>query len=252
MGVFDDDFDPLAPPAAGAPEDDEGAADDPLAAPGYPGEPEAEGPEDDADGGFSDHERVVRVWVEDGRLAKVRLSPVWFHKVPDAAALEARFREALMLSTLRLPAAPQGAVEAPYEPEASAEVLERLRGLPRLSRRSLVQFAALADEFDARDAAALEAHGDVTRGEPVSGRSKGVTVTLNPDGVAERVTFDPKWLDEAQVGAICTHIMRAADRAHALRDAAAPGEAAVDELTEERELLRLALLTLLKPPSSRP
>ena len=75
MTGCDDDYDPLAPmPASEAPEEEPAVEDDPLAAPAY-GAADDDEPEeagfDDTDGGFSDYDRIVRIWVEDGRLTKV-------------------------------------------------------------------------------------------------------------------------------------------------------------------------------------
>lgn len=232
MTDFDDDLDPLAPPPYGGDEPEEEAIDE-------------------SDGGFSDREGIVRLWSEHGRLTKVRLSPVWFHKVPDAAALEARFREALMLSTLQLAVPPEPGA-APEEPELPREVHERLRDLPALSRRSLVLFDRVGRDLDARHAAALAATRETEPGAPARGRSKGVTVILNGDGAAERIVFDPKWLDDAQVGSICTHIMLAAERAYARHDEVERAPSGLDELAQERDVLRTALLTMLKPRDSRP
>lgn len=229
MNVFDDDFDPLAPP-------------------GYGGEePQAELGADESDGGVSDYERVVRVWVEDGHLTKVRVSPVWFHKVKDGAGLEAKLREALMLATLREPVP----VETPEEKPFPLETIQQLREVPTLSRGSLVMFDQMGREMDQRHAAAMaEAQAAPSR-EIVSARSKGVTVVLNKDGVAERVTFDTKWLDEAQVGSICTHIMVAAERAYTRFSALEVEPDVAAEMAEERRLYKAALLTMLQPPEAR-
>ena len=67
MTGCDDDYDPLAPmPASEAPEEEPAVEDDPLAAPAY-GAADDDEPEetgfDDTDGGFSDYDRIVRIWV---------------------------------------------------------------------------------------------------------------------------------------------------------------------------------------------
>src|SRR5690606_12948774 len=52
---------------------------DPLAPVIYGDEPVEETLEEDAaDGGVSDSDGIVRVWLEDGRLSKVRVSPTWY------------------------------------------------------------------------------------------------------------------------------------------------------------------------------
>lgn len=252
MTGCDDDYDPLAPmPASEAPEEEPAVEDDPLAAPAYGAadddEPEGAG-FDDTDGGFSDYDRIVRIWVEDGRLTKVRLSPVWFHKVPDAAGLESRFRQAFLLSCVRLEPEHD---EPPRSPEVPADVLESFVDLPELSRRSLVMFDQLGKEMDERHAAALAEHQAPPPPAPVSGRSKGVTITLNGAGIAERVAFDPKWLDDAQVGSICTHVMLAAERAYARFDPNAATDPVLDDMAAEREEYRAALLTMFTPRDMR-
>lgn len=246
-----DDFDPLAPPPA--PSSGEIAADipedDPLAPPEYaePELPVEDDEIDETDGGFSDPEKVVRIWVEDGRLTKVRVSPVWFHKVPDAAGLERCFRGALLLSSMRVAEEAQ----PPPPAELSPEVAQRFRDLPQLSYRSLSLFDQMAREMDERHDEALASYRPPTPPEPTSGKSKGVTVTLNAAGAAARVTFDPKWLDEAQVGSICTHVMLAAERAYARHTPEPEPETVLDELAAERDVLRVALRTMFTPRDKR-
>lgn len=252
MSDFEDDFDPLAPPSdPQLPAEDVVAEDDPLAAPSYDdGAIEAD-EIDESDGGFSDHHGIVRLWLEGDRLSRVRLSPVWFHKVADAAALEACFRQALLLATLRIAPEPAGdEADTAHEEEFPAEVYDRFRGLPELSRRSLMAFDQLGREMEERHAAALP---EPEPKEPavVSGRSKGVTVTLNDAGLVDRITFDPKWLDDAQVGAICTHIMLAADRAYGKYTPGASDDEVLEEQARERALHRQALLTMFTPRAKR-
>ena len=88
-GVFD--FDDEAVPVAPAPALDEATPEE---------------PEEVGDGGISDADRLVRLWLEDTRIVKVRLSPVWFHRITGRDTLESHFRQAMMLSTLHLPALP--------------------------------------------------------------------------------------------------------------------------------------------------
>lgn len=255
MGVFDDDFDPLAPaPPPGGDDDASLEEDDLLAPPAYGGaEPAVEEEFDEDDGGISDHEKIVRIWVEDGRLTKVRLSPVWFHKLPDGKALEARFRQALLLSTMRIAQADEtDAEEADAAGEGfPPEVAARFRDLPELSRRSLALFDALGREMDERHAAVLDAYEPPPPPPAVSGRSKGVTVFLNPAGMAVRVAFEPKWLDDAQVGSICTHLMIAAERAYAQHRPHVAEESVLDEIAVESALYREALRTMLTPRDRR-
>ena len=244
---FDDEFDPLAPPEGGLSSPDDPGEDDLLAAPSYLLTDDEDVDDDDSDGGFSDPERVVRIWVEDGRLTKVRVSPIWFHKVPDAAALQDRFRMALMRSTLRVAAIPEDS----RRPEIPEEAAEAFRALPSLSRRSLALMRSARREMAARHSAALAEHDPPAPAPAVSGRSKGVTVTLNSAGWAVGVEFDPKWLDDAQVGAICTHVMIAAERAYARYEPVQQVDELREEIAVERELMRTAMLVLFKPHDKR-
>lgn len=264
MAGYDDDFDPLAPvPApqqsATEPEPDE-PEDDLLAAPFYGiGAADVEEEDfDESDGGVSDYEGIVRIWVQDGRLDRVRLSPVWFHKLADAAALERCFQQALRRAALQIPEDPDPETQTDHaghatEPEITPEVAERLRDLPELSRRSLALFDALGTEMDQRHAEVIAAHQPAaSKSAVVAGKSKGVTVTLNTAGVADSVQFDPKWLDDAHVGAICTHIMIAAERAYARYQPAQDVEDPVlAEVAAERAVYQQALRIMLTPRSMR-
>lgn len=98
--LFDDDFDPLAPPA----ESDERVLVE---------EPDRFGPgaePEDAefelghvdDGGVGDRDGIVRLWfTDDGSLAKVRLSPVWFRKLDSGAKLADVFRQVVAIHKVR-------------------------------------------------------------------------------------------------------------------------------------------------------
>ncbi|GAB3818678.1 hypothetical protein GCM10028820_21430 [Tessaracoccus terricola] len=77
---------------------------DPLAPVFYDdGSPEEE--PDESDGGFSDVDRVVRVWVADGRLTKVRVSPVWYRKLRNTT-MESAFGQAFWQSNLTIAPVP--------------------------------------------------------------------------------------------------------------------------------------------------
>lgn len=246
QAVFDDDLEPLAPVITDDVEDEE---DDPLAAPSFT--EVVEEPEEAGDGGFSDPDRVVRVWVVDGRLTKVRVSPVWFHKVTGSDTLERHFRQALMLASVEVAVPPDDADdELPHDPLAALppEVLAQFNRLPRLSNRALAAFDQVFGDLERRlDEAQQRAEQAGGRGiEPVSGSSKGVTVRLDEAGRAAEVEFRQEWLDDAHVGAIATHVLLAAERAYARIQPPAE-ETEVDDLAREQEMLRAAYWAMLNP-----
>ena len=243
-----------APVAEPEPErsDDQDEAD-PLAAPVFSGEPEPEPEPDDAgDGGFSDRDKLVRVWLDDaGRLIRVRVSPVWFTKLGPKERLEDRFREAFVVA--QLPG--DDPVERP-EPVGPLEELaampEEVRAafdeLPELSPELVVAFRAVADELDAEITQALAAEQDAWEREArrVTGRSQGVSVTLDECGRTHSVAFEEKWLDEAQVGSIVTHVQLASDRAQESYRPVPRGGVS-DDLLKQQELLGVAITAVLNP-----
>ena len=227
---------------------------DPLAAPAFdsaPGPPEARG-----DGGVSDADRIVRIWLEGHRIVKVRLSPVWFHKVAARDTLESHFRQAMALSSLRV-------AEASAPPEQTdslgaddalgdvsrlpQEVLKVFNGLPKVGPGTLTAFECLFADVNARIAAAEDAATPTPTMPVVSGSVRGVKVILNQAGFAVDVEFDQTWLDDAQVGAICTAVQIAADRAYAKFVPAVPERTVLDELHEEHSLLLDAYRAMLNP-----
>lgn len=243
--VHDDDFDPLAPPQAdsalGLAADD----DDLLAPPPAPGpaDDDDESLGDEGDGGFSDNERIVRTWVEDGRLTKVRVSPVWFRRLTGRTTLEDCFRQAFTSANLRV--GPVSVAPASGE-EFPPEVAEmEFPGLPYLNRASIAAFDILFKDQERRFAEALERQAAPRPPARVSGRSKGVTVHLNQHGAAESVEFDQAWLDDAQVGSICTHVQAAAESAYAKYQPAEPEPTELDDLIQERQLIRAAYVKLM-------
>lgn len=248
MSVHDDDYDPLAPSSAGATGPDARAlfdlapdADVIPAATDAPVVDEDESLGDEGDGGFSDSEGIVRIWVEDGRLVRVRVSPIWFRRLQGNRTLENCFDQALLLSSLRVAQAPD-APSSEFPPEI-AEL--KFDNLPRVNRRSIAAFAKVFADQERRFSEALARQAEnPPRQVEVSGRSKGVTVRLNRHGRAQTVSFDEKWLDEAHVGAICTHVQLAAEAAYAKYRPAEPDETLAD-LTTERQLIRAAYLAML-------
>lgn len=248
------------PTAPVCPVDQSPPEDDPLAAPTYASsesgaesDAESEDVDDQGDGGFSDQDGLVRVWLEDGRLVRNRISPIWFSKLARRDKLQNHFREALALALL------DGAMQAEVAPDPEPpgplaelaalpdEIRAAVDSLPPLSGELVAAIEEVADELEARTEVALAAQ-DASRSEPRTfvGRSQGASVTVDQWGNAIEVDFDERWLDRAQVGALVTHVQLAADRAHA-EFVAHPEASEVDGLLEEQRMLSTLLTALLNP-----
>lgn len=257
LDPFDDDE--LAAPAPSpvsdaAPLEPE---DDPLAAPKYAAaEPEPDEELDEpGDGGFSDRDLVVRIWMDGDRLTKVRISPVWFTKLAPKERLEDRFTEALFHHRT----ATQPLLEEP-EPVGLVAQLEALPEevraafdeLPGLSRELSVAIEALGSELFEATQRAVEADRQLflATSREVKGTAPGVTVTVDAWGHTSRIAFDESWLDTAQVGTIVSHVQQAADRAYAAWKPAEAGTAGAEAM-QRQELLLLATTAILNPRKER-
>lgn len=216
------DLDPLAPVIY----------DDPV--------PETVLSDDPDDGGVSDSENIVRVWLSEGRLTRVRVSPVWYSRL-GRRSLSDCFAQALRMANAAI-----GEVPARPEPSFSEADLD---GLPPFTPRTFAAVQALFDEVETRWEEAIERHHTRPRTAPtvVEGRSKGVTVTLNEIGLADGVRFDDKWLEDAQAGAICAHVQQAADTAYARFVPAREDRAELEAIEEEHQFLMAALKAMLDP-----
>lgn len=222
--VHEDDLDPLAPVIYGdAPEEE--ALD-----------------EDAADGGVSDSDGIVRVWLEEGRLAKVRVSPTWYSKLGKRSLTEC-FSQALRMANAN---ASFGRV---HEREAPTFDDVDFSGLPRFSSRTFAVLQNLVADAEQRWDEAIERHRARPRDgrDPVEGRSKGVTVALNAAGLAETVSFDDKWLDSAQAGTICDHVLLAAENAYARFVPGADGREELEDLEDEHRFLMATFKAMLNP-----
>ena len=245
--VFDDEYDPLAPIVDAGPQPEPNVDAVPSAPTDAPEVADPGDVVDDSDGGFSDADRIVRVWLEDGRLSKVRVSPVWFHKLTGKDTLGGRFGHALQLANTRV----AGFVEDPEEePEFPAEIAAlQFTGLPRLNKVTMAAFDEVFREYRARFADAIERHQGHSPHPvaTVSGRAKGVVVNLDEHGRAASVEFDEAWLDQAQVGAICANVQQAADDAYSKYVPVEPEVTELDELRTEGLVLRAVYRAMLKP-----
>lgn len=227
--------------------------EDPLAAPAYSsGQTEEPEEEDEGDGGFSDEDRLVRVWLEDGRLVKNRISPVWFTKLGPKDSLQNHFREALMMATLA-----RAAQERDAEQSEPAGPMEDLAALPDEVRAIFESLPFTTETIDSVTAVAFEQLDRIDEAvqsqkamqsapAPFIGRSQGVTVTVDEWGNTSQVDFDELWLDQAQVGSLVTHVQHAADRAHEKYVPRQPNEA-LEILDQEQRLLSTVLTAILNP-----
>lgn len=236
---FDDDVDPLAPVfyADEEPDEDE--------------EPE--------DGGFSDDEKIVRLWVTDGRLTKVRVTPVWYVKLKgrslgiafSQALGRANWKDAQVVS---LPAGvdPEDPSTFHLVPATREEPFADVdfSWVPRVSGGTSKLLQKLRTESLARVQAA-QAAVRPSRPRRTEGRAKGVVVRLNELGEADAVVFDEKWLDDAQAGTICNHVMAAASDAYRRFVPVEQQPTPVDEAMEEYKFLNAVLRAQLRGSAGR-
>ena len=213
---FDDDYDPLAPMVDAAPADvDERARVDEASE--HSGAPRSAGAEaivDDAldeegDGGIGGGNGIVRIWVEDdGRMSKVRVSPVWFQRLGPGQTLELAFQDAFAKARMRV--AERGTVESTsFDDTDFGEI-------PPLTPENISLYVRMMNDHRNRWLALVEESAK----EPPApvptfrGKSAGVVVTLTNAGFPSRVEFNQKWLDDAQVGSICINVSAAAAKAY--------------------------------------
>lgn len=227
-----DDLDPLAPVMYDA--DEPPAPDD------------ADEWVDEADGGFSDADNIVRVWVEDGRLAKVRVSPVWFSRLGRRSLADC-FAQAFRFANLTV------ATDVPERVEPTFDDQFDFSTIPPLTAHAFGVMQELFADVEVRWDEAIARHDarEAVAGTPTLGRSKGVSVVLNDAGLADAVEFDDKWLDDAQAGTICTHVQLAAADAYRRF---VPSEDDRHELTaieEEHQFLTATLNAMLNPEERR-
>lgn len=215
---FDDDYDPLAPPAGG-----------PIDAPA----------EDLGTGGVEGG-GVVRLWFEDGKLTTVRVSTTWYDKLPPGQTLTQAFEEAFLLA-----AAQVAQDEEPERPDTSSITFD----LPPFSARAVDAYAAMLHDHTRAWQAAIDELGALpAQPQPARGEHVGAIVQLNRAGHPERIMFDEEWLDNAQVGQICSAVLGATQKAYA---AHIPSEdtrqRTLDRFRMEHEVLMTGFRRLLDP-----
>lgn len=196
-------------------------------------------PESD-DGGFSDAEHIVRVWITDDRLSRVRVSTRWREKL-ESRPLGDCFTQALMLANLRLADIPKW-VEPTYEHLDFSQ-------LPPLGPVSLMAFERRFEEVEARWEATRRRQQERQPLESPAtfAKSKGVTVELNASGRPSKVLFDVKWLERAELVSIRTHVIRACDRARARIVPSVDEGSELASIESEHHLLLTAFRAMLNP-----
>lgn len=248
-GTGDED-DAVAPAPDFAGRDDDEAEDD-LLAPVLHGDGEhyvEEGAEDD--GGISDAEGIVRVWVEDSRVVKVRVSPTWYTKLERRRGATLGKVLTVVLQMAHVGVAAPGTATQPPELELTPEFK---RSLPELSEASLTRMAEIHAALGERFAAAKRdraARGPVRAAETV-GRVQGVTVRLDARGNATAVDFDESWLDTAQAGQISNAVLRAAKNAYARYRPPNDDDDLTPVMAREYEYMRQVMYTIMTPKERR-
>lgn len=225
-GLMDDEYDPLAPVHYG----DDAVEDEPSQ--GH-------------DTGFTDGDNIVRVWVADGRLTRVQISPVWHHKVREKT-LDQCFAAAL--ASARIQVAP--AVEEPQEPDLTGVDFS---GLPRFNRSPFVTYRLALQNFNQRweDAVERARTTPIEAPRPVSAETEGVTVRLDAEGHAVAVEFDEEWLEDMSVKDVNHWVVETANRAYAAHGAAPEPRDELADLTREHEILMAGLMRMLTGKDGR-
>lgn len=213
----DDDYDPLAPVLYRDADEDDEPGDDP---------------------GSHDPDRIVRVWLDEGRLSRVRVSPVWHLKVREKT-LDDCFAAALAAAHVRI---------APAVPDAGADLTGvDFHGLPDVGRTSLATYrTAVAgvrrrwqDALERQRVAPVERHGSVEV------EHEGVTARLDDDGHLVAIRFDEDFLEDATTREIADGVLAAAGRAHGQFERTTPRDDELSLLAREHEILMRGLASTL-------
>lgn len=217
--------------------------DDALLAPASAPASEVESVDDEEiveDGSTSDSQGIVRLWVSEGRITRVRVSPQW-HARLGRRSLADCFTQALLMSQMTVAEVQPAQVNHHDDVDFSR--------VPPVSEQALAAFQTAFDEVERRRGLALQREDEQQPASraAVTGKSAGVTVTLSDGGLAESVSLDKAWLESAQAGAIGTHVLRAAESAHAKFVPAEHERGELDDIEEEHELLLAAFTTMLNP-----
>lgn len=212
--------------------------------------PVEEEPEEAEDGGISDGERIVRVWVEDGRLTKVRVSPNWWTKLQrrPGTSLAEVFSTVFQIAHVQAGGAPMVNREE-YEVELTPEFA---RSLPELSQESLARMQEHYAALGKRIAEQRRRLGPQRpAGKPVAGEAKGVKVLLNGNGRASSVEFDEAWLEDTNAGAISRNVLAAAQDSYGKFAPDRDLETLLGETHREYDYLRKVMNAILVPKENR-
>ncbi|GAB3810996.1 hypothetical protein GCM10028820_01480 [Tessaracoccus terricola] len=213
----------------------------PLAPVIYGETPEDENPEEDAAvGGVSDSDGIVRVWLEEGHLTKVRVSPVWYTRL-GKRTLDESFGQALRMANATV-----GQITERTAPDFGDVDFS---GLPRFDSRAFAVMRNLVADAEERWDAAIKEYQErpPAQSDAVEGRSKGVTVRLSSAGLAEAVRFEDKWLDSAQAGAIADHVLAAAQNAYSRYTPNVEDREELDAIEDEHRFLMATFKAMLNP-----
>ncbi|WP_158676515.1 hypothetical protein, partial [Tessaracoccus sp. OH4464_COT-324] len=167
-----------------------------------------------------------------------RVSPVWFKKLKRGQTLDQAFMQAFAVSGYSVVGGDGSTSSA--EPDEDLEV--EPPDIP------LEEYAALFRAFSQmrREAVEQVLSEPAPQAGPTVGRFAGVTIWLGSNGHPERIEFDEDWLDDAQVGAICTAVERAArDAFSRYREVADDRLRVVEQLDEGHRLMMAGLRRFL-------
>lgn len=211
--TLDDEYDPLAPVFVG--EDPDEPAEESL-------------------GGFSDADHIVRVWLDSGRLTKVRVSSVWRSKLA-GKSLEGCFAAAFAASRVRV---------APDVTEPAQSTPVDTSGVPPFGTPGLRRFQRALSNLDRRWEQVAR-HAELPRQEPAVGEVDGVRVHLTPDGAPDSVEFDEDWLDDATPGELGDAVVKAAGLARDNWSGPARPDGELARLSRQREVLLAGLSAMV-------
>lgn len=159
--------------------------------------------EDAGDGGHSDPLGVARIWLEDGRLARVRVSSNWRTRVAaESVSLADCLNAALLQASLDM-----GDTTAPSQEVAEEDLIElrsREDGERRM-RELMERYEQLAPHLDAE----TEPPADATRVH-----SNGATAVLDIHGRLVRIELAEAWLNRSETSTINNSVLAAAQKAY--------------------------------------
>ena len=187
MDLLNDDYDPLAPMHVESP-DEVGDA---------------------SRGGFSDPDQIVRVWIEDHQLTRVRLAVGWRERLGDRD-LARCFEAAFALYRLQPPSVDD-------IDEAPDPLDDDFSDVPRFTGDVLTTFAVAFENFERRWIQAAErlSQQPLEVAQVASGEAEGVEIRLNQRGELESIYFEEDWLEEADSREVSDSVIAAAKAARA-------------------------------------